>query len=270
MTVAANASPTPTSDDRPTLRFEIPVPSKWRLEVVELLDTTPSVRTLALRLHPAEGNDASARLEYAPGQDLSLSLAGLAGSPVNRRYTIGRYEPDEAIVELEIVAHGDGPGARFLAAARVGDEIEAFGPRGKITLVDGVETHLFFADESSIAASAAMVAALHPGEHAIVVADVAGPAEHRRFTAASGVGLDLRFLDRGDSAADDPARVLEALASIPLDAASTHAYPFGEFHVVSALRRVLADSLGMARISPKPYWRSGQPNGGHGEPARDD
>ena len=47
------------------------------------------------------------------------------------------------MVDLDVVVHGDGPGARWAATTRPGDHIEAIGPRGKVALVEGAAWHLF-------------------------------------------------------------------------------------------------------------------------------
>jgi NADPH-dependent ferric siderophore reductase len=254
-------------------RFPIVEASRWVLEVLDVSSVTPNVRRLGLRVGAAspDADDGAggSRLAHAPGQDLSLSLPGPGASAINRRYTISRFDPVASVVELEVVVHGDGPGARWGGSARPGDRIEAFGPRGKITVVDGVTTHLFVGDEASLPAIAAMLRVLGPSARAVVLADVADETEHRELTSAPGVALELRWLDRGDAPPEEPDRVLAALATVPLVPAESHAYVFGEFHVVSAARRLLADRLDGTRISPKPYWRAGRANASHGEPERD-
>jgi NADPH-dependent ferric siderophore reductase len=276
---AGTAGPAATSDapDIPVPSFPIPEPSRWALEVVGIAPVTPSVLRLRLAARPVApaGSEAmppleGAELVYAPGQDLALSLPGPGDATINRRYTISDYDSSTSVVELEVVTHGDGPGARWITKTRVGDRVEAFGPRGKITVVEGASTHLFVGDEASFAAIAAIVRALLPSARAIVLADVADEQEHRRIEVPPEVVVEKHWLHRDGAPAESPERVLEALAAVELDPAESHAYVFGEFHVVSAARRQLGERLGAARTSPKPYWRAGRPNAGHGEPVRDE
>lgn len=266
----AAPSPAPRA---PAPQFALPEPARWMLEVRRSDAVTPSVRRLAFGASPIEDAEASpARprtLDYAPGQDLALVLPGTDAGPIARRYTISGSDRAAGVVEIEAVVHGDGPGARFLGATAPGDRLEAIGPRGKITLVEGVATHLFLGDEASLPAIASMVAALGPGAHAIVVAEVEGPDERRVLDPPTGARLELTWLERGGADPADPARVLAVLEGLDFDAEGVHAYVFGEFHVVQAARRLLGGRLDRSRISPKPYWRADLANAGHGEPVRD-
>lgn len=244
-------------------------PSSWHLEILSLRQITPAVRAIRAHLRPSNGDDALP-LAYAPGQDLALTLATPDGVTVKRRYTIGGYDAATGMLDLEVVVHGDGPGARWLAAASPGDTVEAFGPRGKITLVPDMLTYVYVGDEASLPAIAALTAAQAPGSTARLVIDVAGPEEHRKPPAPVGVAVDVVWLDRAGEAADSPERVLRALDAIELAPEPCHAYVFGEMHVVAAARARLAQQLSRESISPKSYWRSDLANLGHGEPSRDE
>ncbi len=261
----------------PSTAVVLPPPLAWRATVVEVEPATPSIRRLHLGLAPAEDPAGDrARLRYAPGQDLALTLPGPAGSPgVRRRYSIRRYDPATGVVELEIVAHGDGPGARWVRGVRPGEVVDAFGPRGKITLASSATSHVFVCDDASFAATASMVEALPAGNAAYVVADLAGREERRVLAAPAGVELQLEQLDRGDEPPEQPDRVIGALGALELPTADRpggghlHAYVLGELHVVTAARRMLEGRLGEEHVSPKPYWRAHVPNQDHGEPLRD-
>src|ERR1022692_1898225 len=84
-----------------------------------------------------------ADLTYRPGQDVMLLVAVDGNRPVRRRYTIRALDPASRMLTLDIVLHGDGPGERWVRAARPGDRIEGIGPRGKITTAAGADWHLF-------------------------------------------------------------------------------------------------------------------------------
>jgi len=263
------AADDPARPDGPrALRFAIPESTPLLLEIVDVAPLTPNVRRLSMRVQPGS---TGVPLSYAPGQDLSLSVTGPGDAPVNRRYTISSYDPATSIAELDIVLHGDGPGSHFAAAARSGDAVEAIGPRGKITLVQGASNHVFVADEASLAAAAAMIRALNVGEKAMVLLDLAGKEELRPLGEPAGVDVEVHVLERGGSDAQDPSRLLDALGSLEgaLDPDTTQAYVFGEYHVVTALRQRIGGLLGASHVMPKPYWRAGRPNASHGEPPKD-
>lgn len=250
----------------PRLAYELPEPVPLELRVLEVRPATPTVTTVRAAVHKREGDGP---ISHAPGQDVTVTLPGAGAGPVRRRYTIAAYDPLSEVLELEVVAHGDGPGARWLASAVPGSLVEAIGPRGKITVVAGVSTHVFVGDEASFAAVAAMAGAVPAGGRVVVLADVADASERRPLAARPGVALDLRWLERDGAPAEAPGRVEAALAGLELDESSSHAYVLGEFHVVAAARAQLVERLGSANVSSKPYWRAGRPNAERGEPDRE-
>ena len=72
-------------------------------------------------------------LRYMAGQDLMLRVPQPSDRVVNRRYTIRSFDATRAAVVIDISLHGAGPGTDWIRAARIGDRIDAIGPRGKIT-----------------------------------------------------------------------------------------------------------------------------------------
>jgi NADPH-dependent ferric siderophore reductase len=232
----------------------------WSLRVAEATDASP--RTRHLRLTSPDLAD----LTYAPGQDLMVTVDTSGGRVIRRRYTIRSFDRAARALDLVVIAHTDGPGARWVRALRVGDTVEALGPRGKITLAPGVAWHLFIGDDVAAPAMAAMAEALPPGARALALIEVAGPAEELAVSAP-GVDLTWQWLHRGDRPADDPAGLLAAIAALELPDGRGHAYVAGEAGVVAALRAALAErGLAPEQISPKAYWGRGRANASHGEP----
>jgi NADPH-dependent ferric siderophore reductase len=206
--------------------------------------------------------------ECAPGQDLMLAVPADDGT-VNRRYTVRYADGEAGRVELDVVVHDDGPGARWATEAPLESTITALGPRGKIVPVAGVAWHLFANDESGWPATAAMVEALDPGEVAIVLAEAAGPEEHQPLDCRAD--LRLIWCDRDERAPGDPAPLTEALRALELPSGPGHAYLSAEAGVVRGLRQLLTErGLTHDEVALKAYWRRDQPNAAHGEPLRDD
>ncbi|MCU1360695.1 MAG: Siderophore-interacting protein, partial [Ilumatobacteraceae bacterium] len=112
---------------------------------------------------------------WLPGQDVMLEVPGSEGG-ARRRYTIRRADPVSGTLDIEIVLHGGGPFATWAAAATIGDHVNGIGPRGVVTLREGVSHHLFVADESAIAFAFAMIEALpiSTAATAVMVTDDAG------------------------------------------------------------------------------------------------
>ncbi len=238
-----------------------------RLEVVASDRLSPHLQRLVLTAPEL------AALRYQPGQDVMLMVAVDGRRPVRRRYTIRDLDPARQRLTLDIVRHGDGPGERWVRAARPGDTIEGIAPRGKIFAVPDADWHLFAADESGLAAVFAMVGSLPAGSRAIVVLEIPEPADEQPLDAKAEVTLRWLHRSAGNGTiapAGDPERLAAGLTGIRLPEGRGHAYLFGEAKVVLALREMLA-SRGLAdgQVSAKAYWGRGRANASHGEPARD-
>lgn len=239
---------------------------RMRLEVVENVPLTPVMQRVVLTAPELAG------FSYRPGQDIMLMVAvageGDGRRPVRRRYTIRDLDAGRRLLTLGIIRHGDGPGERWVRAARPGDVIEGIGPRGKIFPVQDADWHLFIGDESALPAFFAMAGSLPAGTPARVVLEVPGPQDEQRLAAAAGVTVS--WLHRGSSPAGEPSALAAAAAEVPLPAGTGHAYLAGEARVVLALREVLTGrGLAAGQLSPKAYWGRGRGNADHGEPARD-
>ena len=95
----------------------------WHLEVAAAVPLTPAMYRMTLTAPSLD------TLRYAPGQDLMLRVPRVGDKVVNRRYTIRAFDPTAATVTIDVSLHGAGPGTDWIRAARVGDRIDAIGPR---------------------------------------------------------------------------------------------------------------------------------------------
>ena len=158
----------------------LPDASLLRLEVVETHLLTPSMRRIGF------GSPDLAGFTHAPGQDLMFSVPADGGRTFRRRYTIRRSDPAALRLDVDVVLHGDGPGATWAAGVRPGDRVEAIGPRGKMPVDAGALWHLFTAEESALPATFAMVEALGAGTTAIVLLEVDGPDDEQPVRVQPG------------------------------------------------------------------------------------
>jgi NADPH-dependent ferric siderophore reductase len=230
------------------------------LHVVEASALTPSIRRLRL------GAVGLGALDPKPGQDLMLAVPAADGASVRRRYTIRDHDPLAETVVLDIVLHGEGPGARWAADAATGDVVEAIGPRGKVLIKPEASWHLFVGDESFLPAAFSMIESL-ASTPAIVLLEVDGPGDELELHAPACAD-GPHWVHRSTTTAGSANVLSEALSSLELPPGPGHAYVGGEFHQVAAVRSHLA-GRGFApdQISAKAYWRSGSANASHGEPA---
>lgn len=243
-----------------------------------LLSRLPGVLALTLTLSDAHmvtpatrrlrfTGDGLSDLDVAPGQDLMVEVPAEGRHFFRRRYTVRHLDRGAGWVDLDVVLHGDGPGARWAATVQPGQTVEAIGPRGKIFVAEGVDWHLFCADEASLPATFAMTEALAPDAQVTALVEVDGPADQLEPDGGPD-HLDLRWLHRTGPAGDD-AVMARAVADLELAPGHGHAYVFGELHQVAATRRVLIDrGMDPADVDHKAYWRLGVSNAAHGEPER--
>jgi NADPH-dependent ferric siderophore reductase len=235
----------------------LPEPANWQLEVAQVQMLTPRMRRIALT------SPELSRLTYVPGQDISLAFTGEAGQTVRRRYTIRRFNPERKLLEINVVMHGNGPGMRWAQAATPGMQIQAIAPRGKITLADDADWHLFAGDATAVPASLAMIDALADRLPAQAWLQVDNAAEQQALERNGGQQV-IEWRYGADSAAPE---LLSALVGAPFPPGRGHAYLAGEVALVLALKaRLVSRGWALEQISAKAYWNRGRPNAERGEP----
>ena len=192
----------------------------WHLEVVEAGALTPTLHRVVLTAPGLDG------LHYMPGQDLMLRVPQGSDRVVNRRYTIRSFDATRAAVFIDVSLHGAGPGTDWIRGARIGDQIEAIGPHGKITFREHADWHLFVGDETGLPGALAMIEALPSASRATALLEIDTPADEQRPDSRETPLLDLHWLHRsGRSAPGDASLILEALAGVALPDGLGHAYP---------------------------------------------
>ncbi len=187
---------------------------------------------------------------------------------VNRRYTIRSFDAAHAAVTIDVSLHAAGPGTDWIRAARIGDRIDAIGPRGKITLRTDAAWHVFVADETGMPGVLAMTETLPSTSTAVALLEIQSPADEQEPDLSNGQRVDLQWLHRMDHAvAGDSSIFLDALSALELPVGIGHAYIAAEAGVVKTIRQKLNErGFGKDQISGKAYWRRGLPNAEHGEP----
>ena len=171
---------------------------------------------------------------------------------VNRRYTIRSFDATRAAVIMDVSLHGAGPGTDWIRGASIGDQIEAIGPRGKITLRENAHWHLFVGDETGLPGALAMIEALPTTSRATALLEIDTPADEQEPHSRQVPQLDLHWLHRsGRSVPGDASLIVEALADIALPDGLGHVYVAAEARVVRSVQRVLVER-GLQQIRSRP------------------
>ncbi|NNN01100.1 MAG: siderophore-interacting protein [Acidimicrobiaceae bacterium] len=229
-----------------------------------------STSSLGPSLHEVVLGHAS-RFAGAPGNDIMVRLASSPGHFTRRRYSVRAVDTDRDALTLWITTSHDGSGSRWATNARVGDEVDVVGPRGKITLDHDADWHLFIGDTSGFAAFYRMAQAIETPGRAIFIVEVDALDDVVTSAFDDALGVTGIFIDRQGRGPSDPSGVLSALAAFEFPPDVGHAYLFGEFSVTKAAQVALVDrGLDQDRISRKAYWRAGRNNADGGEPDKSD
>ncbi|WP_200937161.1 MULTISPECIES: siderophore-interacting protein [unclassified Phenylobacterium] len=227
-----------------------------RLVMVSSEDLTPRMRRLTLSVAGAEP------FEPRAGQDLVMLLPDGAGGLGRRHYTIRSYRPEQRQIDIDFVIHSrNTPGARWALEAKAGDEVIAFGPRGRNVIQPGADWRLFVGDETCVPAIFGMLEELPDGAAAHAIIEVAD-AEERLQPGRPGASIE--WVLRGGAAAEpSSARLIEKLAAHPLPPGRGHVYVLGETSTIRRQRHdLLARGLDKDQIFGEGYWRPGRV-GGH-------
>ena len=220
--------------------------------VVAATTLTPRMRRVTLACSALTGT------VVRPAQDVELLLREQSGRRVKRRYTIRRFRSAAGELDVDVVLHGDGPGARWGATAQPGDSVEFQGPRGKLEL-RAAPWHLLVGDESALPAIAAIAEALPPAEPALAVLEIHDAAEQQPVGTA-----DVRWVHRtaaAPGAAPGGAELLGAALAGLRPPEGARAYLLGESRAMIALR-ALVEAAGIAHenVFVKGYWNVGRPD----------
>lgn len=235
-----------------------------RLGVSAKVGTVAAVEQISPTLRQITFRGVS-ELAGVPGNDVMLEVKN-EGRPVRRRYSVRsvNYDTDELV--LWIATGHQGSGSALAQSVHVGDEFDLVGPRGKIPLDPMADWHLFIGDASSLGAFYRMAESIEEPGRAIFIVETREPDDAVTPNLPEGIGATGIFVDQSATAGDANA-LLHGLAAFAFPPDEGHAYLFGEFNAMKAVRTALLDrGLANEQISVKAFWRAGSANADHGEP----
>jgi len=227
---------------------------RYTLEVAALNDITPRTRVVTF------ASEGLSNMPYEAGQDFMFFVPNGAGT-VNRRYTIRRVDRDASTIDFAFFRHASGPAANWVETAKVGDTIEAIGPRGVIFVDRDADWHLFLADDAAVPATMTMIESIAPGVDVTALMLVVDADEIRSVNVDANARVSWHH---------DQRVLLDALRAVEIPAGRGHVYLNGELHLVREAASIVRE-LGVddELVSRKNYWRRDQANAPHGEPAKD-
>ncbi|MBP2498308.1 NADPH-dependent ferric siderophore reductase [Methylobacterium sp. PvP062] len=206
-----------------------------------------------LRIHLG-GPELAGFKSLSPDDHVKLFVPGSGGE--RRDYTPRRFDSEAGELSLDFALHEAGPATRWALGTKPGDIIEIGGPRGSMIVPFDFDWWLLVGDETALPAIGRRLEELPQGVPVTTVVAIAGQAEEQRFdTAAAHRAI---WVHRPLGEADDPARVLDALAKIILPPGDGFVWAAAEAGVARAIR-VQVEALGhpSAWLKASGYWKKG-------------
>ncbi|GAA5063115.1 NADPH-dependent ferric siderophore reductase [Thermocatellispora tengchongensis] len=221
---------------------------------------TPRMRRVRV-VGPAIGG-----LRWTPGQHVRLVVNDLfnartwltgAVRDALRTYSVWDLDPTWEALDLVMLDHGgDSPGAAWLRAAEVGQEVSFTRPQGGFTVRAGAPYHLFAGEETASVAFGAMLRSLPASARVYGAVEAGAPEDHLDLPR----GEDLVRVDRHGASAADSAALVEAVRGLDLPDEPGVAYLAGEARTIQAVRQHLVRERGWRRgdVVTKPFWTPGR------------
>lgn len=178
-----------------------------------------------------------------------------AERPVGAYYTLRRWRPASAELEMLFVLHEGGHASDWARRAAPGDPVALWGPRTAWDPPAGTDRYLLVADETGLPAVAAILDELPHDVPVTVVAEVADASECQELPARPGV--EVTWLHRDGAPAGTTTLLGDTVRALAHPGGTPYVWGGGESRAMTAVRRHVRDTWGLAReaVSLVAYWR---------------
>jgi NADPH-dependent ferric siderophore reductase len=180
-----------------------------------------------------------------------------AERPVGAYYTLRRWRPEQAELDLQMVRHGaTGPASAWVEDVVPGAPVGLWGPRTAWDPPAGTDRYLLVADETGLPAIAVILETLPRDAVVTVVAEVAD-ALSRQPLPELGPHATVHWLHRDGREAGTSTALVETVRELAWPDGTVYAWGGAESRAVTAVRRHVRDERGLAReqVSMVGYWR---------------
>lgn len=176
--------------------------------------------------------------------------------PTIRTFTPRRVDPEALELDLEIVAHGDGPASAWAEEAQPGDRAAISGPGRGYPVDRQAPGFLLAGDETAIPAIGQLLEHLPDEAVAHVVIEVAHPDARLGLPHHPGASVEWCDLPPGAPPGDT---LVAAVAAADL-APGTRVWAAGEAAAMQRIRRHLFEERGLPRTQAvvRGYWKHGR------------
>jgi NADPH-dependent ferric siderophore reductase len=198
------------------------------------------------------GGEALRNAGWVPGDKIQIQLGGWT----QRTYTPMAWDAENGRTRILIHLHGDGPGARWARALRIGGDCIIFGPRKSVRLRGPQAKVILFGDETSLGLAAALADQMS-APTVLGLFEVSNPAD----SAPVIERLDLKHAALCTRAAGDGHfSALETRMSALLQAhTEADVVLTGRAGAIQRMVRLLKDrDIDAGRRHSKAYWAPGK------------
>lgn len=254
-----------------TTGAKVPYPIGIReLEVVRSTMIGSGLLRLTLGGPELEGFESHApdehvRLVY-PNEDGTLRLPERDGTmlkwprplPISREYTVRRYDPDLAELDIDFALHEGGFASDWAQAVTPGTRIHVAGPPGGVIVPWTYDRYLLAGDITALPAIARWLEMLPEAASGWAFIEIADASQEIELTAPEGV--EVRWLHRGDVPAGHSDLLEQAVRTVTVaDGERIYAWISGEATSLKPLRRFVRDDLKLDKgdFLITGYWKRG-------------
>ncbi len=227
---------------------------RCQAEVIDVGATTPHMQRVSI----AGGALRQLTID-SPAQWVKLFFPTAPGvAKAGRAYTVRRWDPAHAVMDIEFALHGDhGPASRWAAGARPGEIVEVAGPRRGHCINTDARNYILIGDATALPAIASILEHLPAGMRAQAFVEVVDEAEHQPF--ATKAALDTVWLHAGCEVPGTTGRLELEIQAADLAAQDCQVWLAGESFMVRWVRTHLAVDRGIPEraIDAKAYWKVG-------------
>lgn len=184
---------------------------------------------------------------------------------IYRDFTVRAFRPQQGEVDLDMVRHDHGPGGRWAAQARPGQQLGLLGPRSSTMRPLDRRWYVLAADETGLPATANWLERLPASTRVDVFVEVGAPQDEVDLPAHEGARVT--WLHRGTAPPGTSRLLPDAVARCRLGDGPGYVWAAAEASPVRAIRTDLKSrGLDGHSFSTTGYWRLGVANFDHKSP----
>lgn len=241
----------------------MPKVPKWlgdTMETVFSSQYTPVKVTLSESITPGlrkvrfEGEFRKNR-DFIPGMVIEFRVS----ETEYRHYTPSYYDADNGICDVLFYLHDKGPGSKWAASLRDGDEVKLIGPAGKIKYQPESYYHLVFGDETSLSQFYCMHQAfVKDGKKYLFIYE--SDTANSQWTEKLGLENTIVTEKSDLHPAQESIRFIRNISENEWKQwQSASVYLTGRAKSVQAMRKALTErGIAFKQIKTEPYWSEGK------------